>query len=303
MTQRYLPTIALVLVASVAMPLATAAQTVDEATSSIEIGSQDGAIEWKVKNRTYDVVSFWPAGAEAPRTLLLAQNVALTRRTDMDGSQNPKVRVDASDIGADGALTPAWKIEAVAEAGSTAYLGVFGEAYRTTLYGCCGALDAHTYYSLVNGKKMLTANGQLALLEVPNSRGLIRLAGVETPWSATQDSMFLEQRDLLGVITYASHDGAIERVALRIGGDDFESMAGSLMALPELEWVPDDGSDIAREITLWALDGETDSAKLSGVTLRVTYTPDAWVEIPLLGDRLDLASARLAPNLAVEALP
>lgn len=295
--------IALALAMSVVLPLAASAQTVDEATSSIDISAQDGVIEWKVKNRTYDVVSFWPAGAEAPRTLLLAQNVALTRRTDMDGSQNPKVRVDASDIGADGALTPAWKIEAVAEEGGTAYLGVFGEAYRTTLYGCCGSLNADTYYSLVNGRKMVTANGDLALLEVPNSRGLIRLAGVETPWSATQDPMFLEQRDLLGVISYASHDGTIERVALRIGGDDFESMADSLMALPELEWVSQGGEEPSRELTLWSLDGETNAANLTGVSLRVTYTPEAWVEIPLVADRLDLAAAQLAPNLSLEPLP
>jgi hypothetical protein len=303
MTQRYLPTIALALAASVAMPLGTSAQIAEEATSSIEVGSQDGAIEWKVENRTFDVVSFWPAGAEGPRVLLLAQNVALTRRTDMDGSQNPKVRVDASDIGAGGTLTPAWKIEAVAEEGSTAYLGAFGEAYVTTLYGCCGALDANTYYSLVNGRKMLATNGALALLEIPNSRGLIRLAGVETPWSATQDPIFLDQRDLLGVITYASHDGTIERVALRIGGDDFESMADSLMALPELVWVPHSGEEAARELTLWSLDGERDPSNLTGVSLRVTYTQEAWVEIPVVADRLDLASAKLAPNLTLDLLP
>ena len=303
MTQRTLPLIALALAASVAWPLATSAETVEEATSSIDISAQDGAIEWKVKNRTYDVVSFWPAGAEGPRTLLLAENVTLTRRTDMDGSQNPKVRVVASDIGADGALTPAWEIEAVAEEGGTHYLGVFGEAYMTTLYGCCGSLNADTYYSLVNGKKMISANGELALLEVPNSRGLIRLAGVETPWSATQDPMFLDQRDLLGVITYASHDGTIERVALRIGGDDFESMADSLMALPELVWVPHNGEEATRELTLWSLDGERDPANLTGVSLRVTYTQEAWVEIPLVADRLDLTAAQLAPNLTLDLLP
>jgi hypothetical protein len=301
MTQRYLPMVALALAMSIAWPLAASAQTTEQATSSIDISVQDSAIEWTVNNRGYDVVSFWPAGAEGPRTLLLAENVTLTRRTDMDGSQNPKIRVVASDIGANGALTPAWEIEAIAEEGGTHYLGVFGEAYRMTLFGCCGALDADTYYSLVNGQKMMTVNGPPAMLEVPNGRGLVRFAGVETPWSATLDPVFLEQRDLLGILTYASHDGAIERVALRVRGE-LETM-DSLMALPELEWVPDDGSDIAREITLWALDGETDPAKLSGVTLRVTYTPDAWVEIPLLGDRLDLANASLAPNLSLEALP
>ena len=289
-------------VATLALPLAVSAQTVEEATSRIEVGTQEGVIEWQVENRTYDVVQFWPAGAEGPRTLLLDESVALTRRTDMDGSQDPLVRVVASEIGADGMLTPVWEIETTAEVGGAHYLGVFGEAYVTTLYGCCGAFDADRYFSLVNGKPMLTANGPLALLEVPNSGGLIRLAGVETPWSATLDPMFQEQRDLLGIVTYASHEGTIERVALRTRGDLAE-MADSLMALPELEWVPDSGDEAARELTLWSLDGERDAAKLAGVSLRVTYTPEAWVEIPLVADRLDLAAARLAPNLALEKLP
>jgi len=115
LTQKALLPAVLAFVAAV-LPLAASAE---EATSSIDISAQDGAIEWKVKNRSYDVVSFWPAGAEGPRTLLLAENVTLTRRTDMDGSQNPKVRVVASDIGADGALTPAWEIETVAEEDGT----------------------------------------------------------------------------------------------------------------------------------------------------------------------------------------
>ena len=151
MKHTYLSIASLVLVVA-AMPLAASAQTVDEATSGIEIVAQDGAIEWKVKNRSFDVVSFWPAGAEGPRTLLLAESIAVTRRTDMDGSQNPKVRVVASEIGADGGLTPAWEIEAIAEEGATHYLGAFGEAYVATLYGCCGSLNADTYYSLVNGR-------------------------------------------------------------------------------------------------------------------------------------------------------
>ena len=41
--------------------------------------------------------------------------------------------------------------------------------------------------------------------------------------------------DAVSLLLGGEQGGTIERVALRIGGDDFESMADSLMALPELE--------------------------------------------------------------------
>jgi hypothetical protein len=302
MTRTNLSFAALAIVAAVALPVAAYAQTVEEATSRIAIDSADGAIRWQVENRSYDVVHFWPAGAEGPRTLLLEQSISLTRRSDMDGSENALVRVVAQDVGADALPTAAWEIETTAETGGARYLGVFGEAYVATLYGCCGAFDAERYFSLATGAPLLVANGPLALLEVPNSGGLIRLAGVETPWSISYGPTFQERPELLGIIGYASLAAAIDRIAIIVNADIAET-ADSLMALPELAWVPSDGEAPARELTLWALDGERDAAKLSGVSLRVTYTPEAWAEIPLVGDRLDIESATTAPILSLERMP
>jgi hypothetical protein len=287
---------------AVALPYAAGAQTTEEAASRVTIGTADGALQWQVENRTYDVVQIWPAGAEGPRTLLLDQTVSATRRSDLDGSLDPLVRVSASDVSGDGALTPAWELEVAAETGGARYLGVFGEAYVATLHGCCGAFDADRYFGLGTGAPLLVANGPLAMLEVPNSGGLIRLAGVETPWSITYGPTFQDRPELLGVIGYASLSAAIERVGIIVNGD-IAATADSLMALPELEWVPADGDAAARELTLWALDGERDPAKLSGISLRVTYTPEAWVEIPLVGDRLDIEAATMAPILSLERMP
>lgn len=278
------------------------AQSTEEATSRIEIApTDDGAMQWQVENRSYDVVWFWPAGAEGPRTLLIDQSISLTRRSDLDGSMDPLVRVTASDISETGALTPAWQIESTGEIGNTHYLGMFGEAYVTTIYGCCGSMNADTYFSLVNGSRLMTVNGELAMLDVPNSRGIVRLAGVETPWSAAPDPLFGERSDLLGIVHYVSLDTAIDRVALVLRGDPAQAM-DSLMALPELTWVPENG-DAARQFTHWALDGERDASNLAGVALRVTYTPEAWAEIPLRGDRLDLDAATVSDLVTLERLP
>lgn len=298
------------IVALVTLPLAAVlllvaapvrAQSSEEATSRISISSADGALEWQVENRSYDVVHYWPAGAEGPRTLLLDQTVTATRRSDLDGAMDPLVRVVASNVATDGGLTPAWEIAVEADDGGARHLGPFGEAYVATHYGCCGALDALYYFSLRTGAALVVANGPIAMLEVPNSGGLVRLAGVQTPWSMSFGPQFEDYPDRVGILSYASLTDGIERIAIVARGAPTETM-DSLMALPVLEWVAD-GEAPAGELTLWALDGERDAAKLSGVSLRITYTPDAWVEIPLAGDRFDIDAATLAPALSLERLP
>jgi len=285
-----------------ALPMAATAQTVEEATSRIEIGTEDGAVAWQVQNSRFDIVNFWAVGAEAPRTLLIRQDETATMRTDMEGAENPIVGVAVFEVQPDATLAPLWSQEFAANTGAARWLGVFGHAYVTTLWGCCGAFDVQSYHALGNGAHLLTANGSLAMLEVPNSGGLIRFAGIETPWTAGAEPLFRERRDMLGIVSYASPDAQIELAALVLRGDAIDTL-DALMALPELEWVPGDGDDPARELTLWSFDGEHDPANLAGVALRVTYTPDAWAEIPIVGDRFDLDAASLAPNLALERLP
>ncbi|MEX1107967.1 MAG: hypothetical protein WEC00_03555 [Dongiaceae bacterium] len=287
---------ALLLFANIA---SSAAQSVEEETSRVSIEAADGALQWQIENRTFDVVHTWSDAG--PRSLLLEETMSATRRSDMEGPADPLVRVVASEILADGALTPRWEFETRAEAGSARYLGAFGDAYVATLYGCCGAIDADRYFGLETGALLVTANGPVALLDIPNSGGLVRIAGVETPWSASGDPLYQERSDAFGTIGYASMAKELQRVLIVVNLDMMAAI-DSLMALPTLEWVPADGEP-AREFTHWALDGERDAAKISGVSLRVTYTPEAWVEIPLVADRLDLAAATTAPGLSVEALP
>jgi len=147
----------------------------------------------------------------------------------------------------------------------------------------------------------VTANGPVALLDIPNSGGLVRIAGVETPWSASGDPLYQERPDAFGTIGYASMAKELQRALIVVNLDMIETI-DSMMALPMLEWVPADGEP-AREFTHWALDGERDKAKIGGISLRVTYTPEAWVEIPLVADRLDLAAATSAPGISLEAMP
>jgi hypothetical protein len=287
--------LSLTLALPVAGAASVAAQTVELEPSRATIEEVDGAMQWTIENRTFSVVRAWP------RTLLLAQSVVAAQRTDRDGTIDPVVRVETSEISERGALTPLWSLETAAETGAARYLGAFGHVYVATLYGCCGAFDADRYFSISTGAPLVTANGPVALLDIPNSGGLVRMAGVETPWSATRDPLFQERSDVIGVIGYAGPDSAIQHVLLVLDSDMADELE-SLMALPILEWVRDDGEK-GIDVTLWALDGERDAAKIGGVSLRITYTPDAWVEIPVVADRLEIASAAMAPRLALEIMP
>ena len=183
-----------------ALPLAANAQTVEEATSRIEIRTGDGAVAWQVTNSRFDIVHVWRAGEDAPHSLLIRQDESATVRTDIEAAENPVVAVTVSEVQADATLAPRWSQEFAANEGEARWLGIFGHAYVATLWGCCGAFDTERYHALQDGTHLLTANGALAMLEVPNGRGLIRFAGIETPWTAGPEPMFRERRDLLGIV-------------------------------------------------------------------------------------------------------
>jgi hypothetical protein len=295
--------IALSILAALLFVAATAnAQTEQKSSSHISIEMIDGVLQWQIENSRFDVVRYWRAGDETSRTLLVRQDETATMRSDREGPEKPLVGVATFDVNDDASLTPRWSLEAPGDTGGVRDLGPFGQVYVATLFGCCGALNADQYYGLDDGNHLLTTNGTPAALEVPNSRGLVRLAGVETPWTASAEPIFRDQRDTLGIVGYASLDDEIERVRIVFSGGAAESI-DSLMSLPDIEWVPDNGDVPARELTLWGLDGERDASKIGGLSLRVTYTPDAWVEIPVVADRFDIDAASTAPGLSLEFLP
>lgn len=176
-------------------------------------------------------------------------------------------------------------------AGSDAYVAV-------AQFGCCGALEATKLFSLENGAPLMEYTGAPAWLEVPNSRGLVRLVGVDTAWSASADPRFGADPSLVAVLSYATRTAALRQVGIRIGGGTVDAV----MSVPELAFVAA-GAEPDPHFVLWPADGRTNPRAITDVAVRVTFTSEHVAIIPIVADELDLAQATLTGGLTVSLLP
>jgi len=269
----------------------------DKATSSVEIDFPDGVMRVETRTSAFTVATYWPEGADAQVHVLLQQRVDIVQREDAEGPEKATVALAAWRVdGAD--LDPVFDLTTEGEAarienidGSDAYVAV-------TRYGCCGALDATRLYSLENGQMLMEYSGRAAWLEVPNSRGVVRIVGLDTAWSASANPVFSNDRSLVGILSYATRTGPLRKVAIRLTNGTVDDV----MSEPELVFTAE-GAEPDREFVLWPADGKTDPKAITGAAIRVTFTPEHVATIPILADELDLAHATATGGLALAALP
>jgi hypothetical protein len=288
---------AIAMLALLAIP-ASAKPIQDKATSSVEIDFPDGVMRVQTRTSAFTVATYWPEGADAQVHVLLQQRVDIVQREDAEGPEKATVALAAWRVAEGDDLAPLFDLTTEGEAarvenidGSDAYVAV-------TRYGCCGALDATKLYSLENGQMLMEYSGRPAWLEVPNSRGVVRIVGLDTAWSASANPIFASDQSLIGILSYATRTGLLRQVAIRLTKGTIDDV----MSEPELVFTAE-GVEPDAEFVLWSADGKTDPKAISGAAVRVTFTPEHVATIPILADELDLAHATATGGLALAALP
>jgi hypothetical protein len=270
----------------------------DKATSTVEIDFPDGVMRVQTRTSGFTVASYWPEGASDPVHVLLQQRVDITQREDAEGPEQATVALAAWRVDDGAELTPVFDLETAGEAarienlaGSDAYVAI-------DRYGCCGALDTTKLYSLESGALLMEYVGAPAWLEVPNSRGLARLAGIDTAWSASANPLFGADPSLVAILAYSTRTAPLRQVAIRLTGGTVDAV----MSEPELAFAAE-GAEPDPHFVLWSADGRTDPKAITGAALRVTFTPEHVAVIPILADELDLANATTTGGLALAPLP
>jgi hypothetical protein len=277
---------------------AGAAPIKDKASSTVQIDFPDGVMRVETKTSGFAVATYWPEGEAEQVHVLLQQRVEITQREDAEGPEQATVKLAAWRIDNGAGLTPLFDLTADGEAarletidGSEAYVAV-------TKFGCCGALDAIKLYSLEHGQLLMEYADAPAWLEVPNSHGVVRLAGVDTAWSASFNPIYADDRTLVAILAYSTRTEPLRQVAIRLTGGTIDDV----MSEPELVFMAE-GKEPDAEFTLWSADGKTDPAAITGVSIRITFTPDHVATIPIVEDELDLAHATTTGGLALATLP
>src|SRR2546425_4005201 len=173
--------------------------------------------------------------------------------------------------------------------------------YRVMKRGCCGNHATYVYYNLTSGKKTYEGNGDLLLLDVPNTP-VVRFIGFADPLGGlplTNGNSDLT--DLIGILEYGSENGPTGKVAV-IGKADYFHHIG-------LRFAPHKDLKEPTELTLWSANKDADPQKISGfgvmVKLRLFSGPTPRhvdIIIPVQKDHLDIAHATVPKGLRLKVL-
>lgn len=304
MSARLLLTASLAGLLSFSLPALAQGPVSDSATSEVKITVKDGVFEVDTTNRRFTVVQYWPEGSADFVHMLLKEEMASVERDDSEGPVKSNVAVSTWKIGADGSRKPGPSFNLTGDSGAPAGLAGNDAFYRIIEYGCCGALDRSTFFSLESGKLLLAVSGEPATLEVPNSEGIMREAGVLPSWAADRDTSFLKFPDAVAIVTYADRTHMLQRAVLKgPAGKSYDDLLNDIMSEPVVGFHKAGGGDAEAQFTLWSADGKKDPAKITDAVFSIVFTPDYKVEIPVVADKLDFAHATLPKGFTLEALP
>ena len=270
-------------------------------TTFEKVGS---ALQLHSINRTflYDTrLQHW--GANEPTRIIVQLDVDTAQRDDSEGFIKDSVKATAWRIEDSLKRAQLWS---VTEPGDSAEIEGDQPLFIVRQPGCCGARDSFTAFGLYNARRLFTATGDRAsecwaTLEVPNSHGLYRYIALHAAYSATDDS-FGPEKNTVGLLTYAAPDRPLVRY--RLTAKDQASI-DAFMGEAVVRLVADDKPEETNYLTLWSADKQTDPAAIGKFSIHVNLSPGNTVIIPVTGDKLDLANAKLPQGLGIQpaALP
>lgn len=283
-------------------PSALADPMVDEkSTTETSITMDEDAYLIHTINRRHDVASFYNgrSGAGGMKRFLVETEIdRLTREADDEeiDTQRSILRIKARPLTAqglgDGAMTMETKADEVA---------VSGPYVVATLWGCCAEQSSHEVFSLYTGKRLFSATGEgdfgdwLTMgKKGPNYDQ--RVVAAHLAFTARDADELSADRDVVGVITYATEAEPLQRLALRApGGRDSDlplEWSSKLLWLTKRE---PEGIDHA------FFEQEGDAKEVyTGITLRLHLDEQTNIDIPLLADRLVPSDAKLPDGYSLE---
>ncbi len=284
--------LALCLLAVAAAP--PPAKTRREAVSSAEAWTEkDGRHLRHTVNRRFTFASAYPERTREER-LLLEETFDRLLDSGAEGEKSTVTvearRAESSDA------NPLWRIRSAGGDG-----GPEGNLYRVTSPGCCGAQNLSTYFSLLNGRELFSADSPILLLEVPNT-GVHRYAAYRDLMAVDGIGETGNEKGVIGVLQFGSDLAPASRVlvtATKAVAENEDYAAKKVVFVHDGKEVEDP------EFDLWSANGSTDPAKIGGFGIRIHdyMDSDLLLEIPVEADRLVIEKAHTAPGVSLRPAP
>ncbi|HVJ44595.1 MAG TPA: hypothetical protein VM639_24070 [Dongiaceae bacterium] len=287
----------------VAQPAAAADLVAEQATSSVTVDQDDKGFHIHTESRNYLYNSFVAATVEATTTapllrqILLVEKVStLTEADNEDPEYEPSlIKVTVFPLTDKGKGPAQFTIATSGEEVKTE-----GSDLIITRPGCCVEYTTKAVYSLETGKYLFNATGdQWATLGAKGGFAMSRSAAVHMAPSAADDDVFGKAEHAGAVITYASPTAPLQRIMVMLPQEAENDVTlnwdGTLL------WVSSDYPDGTNHIYVDRSDKPENV--FTAATLRMKLDEDNVIDIPLRGDRLDIAAAKLPKGYSLTEMP
>jgi hypothetical protein len=241
-----------------------------------ETTTKDSGWVRRTVNTRFDFTSVCLDGKRDYQDVLLVQTVDRTFRSSEEGSHSQialkalwsvKRRYD----------TVLWSSVCPADAGEP-----WGDYYRATKFGCCGAENVTTLLQLRSGSRVVSYTGEPAFVEIPNSQ----VKRIISYLSANAAEGFGgSPPNAVGVLTLSSDEKVIDRIVLTSDSTD-------------MAWTPKLGllsvrepSGTAVRLDLWDSEKNPTAEGVTGFAVRINFWDESDATIPVRHDRFDIDSA------------
>jgi hypothetical protein len=271
----------------------------DRAESSVNVGKGGEYVTIHTVNSTFEWVDLWKPGEEKPQSLILRKTETATLSPGLEGAIDANVKLEVSEIGTTD-LEPLYTLQHAGNSGRVESFAWSNAYFTIIIWGCCGALDTLHTYSLVDGKHLFSRTGDVAWFEVPNARGLIRIAAAHTIYSSEDETLFSGRENGVAQLVLAAPDQPLQRFFVGTNGE----IVANPIEYPEptLGWAEGDEAAVP-DLEVWSADGQQDITKVEGLTLVLTLSPTHEMRIPLVGGKLAPEQATMSAGLTLEEVP
>jgi hypothetical protein len=258
------------------LPRSTGVTGKDAGRSTVELRRYpNGAIEPHTRNVKFFTREDWTETDKnfTTRWVVFREEIEVEALNGvLEGWRQADVSLTATVMRADGTSKRLYRIESQGHA--TDWVGNY---YVITALGCCGQDAGNRFYAIETGQLVMVTSGwfwnsvtHIEAKRAGSKDGAARWVGVATP-NMHFDGVFGERRDgAVALLTYASETAPIMQVLVTFDDDEEHPR----VRLEKLEVVTPTGPE-----------------GLS--SLRVAFSDRGVVEVPLRGDALDVAHARL----------
>ena len=255
----------------------------------------DGGVRYLVtRSRTFELTQF--AYEESVRTAVVEAEIRHRRRVSEDladnGDETGTVTLTVYPVNPAGHFDPPLATRKLP--GDEIDIEGSG-GVKITTYGCCAESSAETQLSLNTLKTLYVKSGDVPLVTYTRlgKPAVGRLVSVYIVMTPADNEVLGKDDSAVGMITWSGDDEPLQHILVRLQGDKPRDSAR--------EWTVTVGWKIGSA----PLDNHTvfDPAKPSKAVFVWQIADGKAIELPLAGDRFDIAAAKLPPGVSLKELP